>query len=475
MHEVVTISVSQRANHLTTQFFNIQEGYLQLSKEQQVNDSKIFLNSVVDKVSKTISYAPRALLWDARTGNGSLGTYQYSESQDYHFGNEDKFKEQTVIKTHPRIPKSEYQSSLDAGAPLPCLNRENTMYWSDYSKLIYGPSSFNILRNWYHDTENPNQPDFQNLGERKFDRYSIGYDEFTENYLQEFFDGNLHRELEKCDTLQGFNLVSDMESGWGGFSSALLVELRNELPKKAVFSWGHNEDDPFTDDFPMKRLSKKWLPIISNKLRSTINMMQESELYFPLYAAPGLTNWETAGKSCRIFDSINATISQSNLEQRKTMDYLTTAITLGYSSRNMVTGMVIGDTDYSFCSRVLPFKNSHKPNSTHIFSKSFIDRGNQTHKHHSEPDSRSKMIEMYTHRYFPSDTIPTEFSNDREFVLELESSEKNRDIFKHWNEFVVRYFKNDSDREELKNELSDYASAYESGWYEDEDSGDDDI
>ena len=52
MHEVVTISVSQRANHLTTQFFNIQEGYLQLSKEQQVNDSKIFLNSVVDKVSK---------------------------------------------------------------------------------------------------------------------------------------------------------------------------------------------------------------------------------------------------------------------------------------------------------------------------------------------------------------------------------------------------------------------------------------
>lgn len=64
---------------------------------------------------------------------------------------------------------------------------------------------------------------------------------------------------------------------------------------------------------------------------------------------------------------------------------------------------------------------------------------------------------------------------DREFVLELESSEKNRDIFKHWNEFVVRYFKNDSDREELKNELSDYASAYESGWYEDEDSGDDDM
>ncbi|QHS75482.1 Dml1p [Saccharomyces paradoxus] len=475
MHEVVTISVSQRANHLNTQFFNIQEGYLQLSKEQQVNDSKIFLNPTVDKVSRTVSFTPRALLWDARTGNGSLGTYQYSETQDYHFGNEDRFKDQTIIKTHPKIPKSEYQSALDAGTPLPTLSRENTKYWSDYSKLIYGPSSFNILRDWYHDVENPNQPDFQNLGERKFDRYSIGYDEFTENYLQEFFDGNLHTELEKCDTLQGLNLVSDVESGWGGFSSALLLELRNELPKKTVFSWGFNEDDPFTNDSPMKGLSKKWLPIISNKLRSTINMMLESDLYFPLYASPGLTNWETAGENCRILDSINATVSQSNLEQRKTMDYLTTAVTLGYSSRNMITGMVIGNTDYSFCSQIAPFKNSHKHNGAHVFSRSFIDRRSQMCQNHSEPDPQSKIIEMRTHRYFPSDTIPAEFSRDYEFALELKSSEKSRDIFKHWNEFVVRYFKNDNDREELKNQLSDYASAYESGWYEDEDSGDDDM
>ena len=211
MHEVVTISVSQRANHLTTQFFNIQEGYLQLSKEQQINDSKIFLNPTIDKVSKTISFAPRALLWDARTGNGSLGTYQYSDTQDYHFGNEDKLEAQTVIKTHPVIPKSDYQSALDAGVPLPSLNKKNTNYWSDYSKLIYSPSSFNTLKDWYHDVANPNQPDFQNLGERRFDRYSTGYDEFTENYLQDFFDGNLHTELEKCDTLQGLNIVTDVE------------------------------------------------------------------------------------------------------------------------------------------------------------------------------------------------------------------------------------------------------------------------
>ncbi|CAI4048687.1 hypothetical protein SKDZ_13G3370 [Saccharomyces kudriavzevii ZP591] len=475
MHEIITISVSQRANHLTTQFFNIQEYYLKLSKEEQVNESSIFLNPTIDKSSKTVSYTPRALLWDARTGNGSLGTYQYSETRDYHFGNEGEFKDETVIKTHPKIPKSEYQDALDAGIPPPALSKDNTKYWSDYSKLIYGPSSFNILKDWYHDVANPNQPDFQNLGERRFDRYSIGYDEFTENYLQNFFDGNLHTELEKCDTLQGLNLVTDVESGWGGFSSALLLELKNELPKKTVFSWGFNEKDPFTDEPSIKRLGKKWLPIISNKIRSTINIMQESDLYFPLYASPALSNWETAGETCRILDSINATVSQNNLEQRKTMDYITTAVTLGDFSRNMVTGIVIGNNDYSFCSRMVPFKNSHTHNGHYTFSSSFIHRENREHRDDNISNSRGKPSEMSTHRYFPSDTIPPEFSNDCEFSLQLTSSEKSRDVFKHWNEFVMRYFKNDNDREELKNELSDYASAYESGWYEDEDSGDDDM
>ncbi|QID87349.1 mtDNA inheritance, partitioning of the mitochondrial organelle [Saccharomyces pastorianus] len=475
MHEVLTISVSQRANHLTTQFFNIQEGYLKLSKEEQVNDSKIFLNPIVDKFSKTVSYTPRALLWDARTGNGSLGTYQYAETKDYYFGNEDEFKNQTVVKTHPAIPKSEYQIALDSAIPLPTLTKENTKYWSDYSKLIYGASSFNTLKDWYHDIANPNQPDFQNLGERKFNKYSIGYDEFTENYMQEFFDGNLHTELEKCDTLQGLNLITDIESGWGGFSSALLLELKNELPKKTVFSWGFNEDDPFTDVLSIKRLTKKWLPIISNKLRSTMNIMQDSDLYFPLYAPTGLTNWETAGKTCRILDSVNATISQSNPEQRKMMDYITTAVTLGDSSRNMVTQMLVGNNDYSFCSRIVPFKNSRINNECQVFSNSFINREEQMLRESPESAPRSKRNEMFTHRYFPSDTIPTEFSNDCDFCLKLTSSEKSRDIFKHWNEFVTRYFKNDNDREELKNQLSDYATAYESGWYDDEDSGDDDM
>ncbi|EJS44171.1 dml1p [Saccharomyces arboricola H-6] len=475
MHEVVTISVSQRANHLNTQFFNIQEGYLKLSKEEQVNDSKIFLNPTIDKVSKTISYTPRTLFWDARTGNGSLGTFQYSETQDYLFGNEEVFKDQTAIKTHPKIPKSEYQNALDAGIQLPTLTKENTKYWSDYSKLIYGPSSFNMLKDWYHDVANPNQPDFQNLGERRFNKYSIGYDEFAENYSQEFFDGNFHTELEKCDTLQGLNIVTDVESGWGGFSSALLLELRNELPKKTIFSWGYNEDDPFTNELSMKRVTKKWLPILSTKLRSTMNIMQESDLYFPLHASTELTNWKIAGKTCKVLDSINATISQSNLEQRKTMDHITTSVTLGDSSRNMVTEMVIGNNDYSFCSRIVPLKNSHKHNGHHIFSSCLINREDEKHQNDPNYGSRGKPSEMFTHRYFPSDTIPAEFSHDCEFSLKLSSSEKNRDVFKHWNEFVTRYFKYDEDREELKNQLCDRASAYESGWYDDEDSGDDDM
>ena len=48
-----------------------------------------------------------------------------------------------------------------------------------------------------------------------------------------------------------------------------------------------------------------------------------------------------------------------------------------------------------------------------------------------------------------------------------------RDVFNHWSDYVSRRFRFDEDREELKDELSTMAAAYEIGWYDDEDSGDD--
>ena len=475
MHEILNISVSQRSNHLTTQFFNCQEALL-YSSDGNINDNSVFLKPTIDRLSKTVSYSPRALLWDAKTGNGSLGTHQYAETKDYYeFEGNASHPGNSIMMTHPRIEKSEYQRALDSGTQLPLLNSSNTKYWSDYSRLIYPPSSFNSLTDWYHDVDNPNTPDYENLGQRKFDNYNIGFNEFNENYCMAFFDDNLHQQLEQSDSLQGFNLIADMDNGWGGFSTALLQELKNELPKSTVFTWGFNEDDPLTASTVRdQRITRMNLPFITNKLKASINLLQESDLLFPIYSSPIMTNWEVSGMVCKVFDSVNSVFSQNNLEQRKSMNHFVNYITNGDDSKNIVSNIIDEENPklkYSFYPRVIPFKN--KREEVYEFSHCTITRCMDRDDPKSRTD-KTDINEIKTYSYFPADTIPEQFSKSKDFKLRLSSTEACRDVYKHWHEIVSKYFKNDPDREELKEQLSSVASSYEFGWYDDDDSGDDD-
>ncbi|EDO16555.1 hypothetical protein Kpol_1064p37 [Vanderwaltozyma polyspora DSM 70294] len=476
MHEIITISVSHRANHLATQFFNCQEASLYDNKND--SEKSIFLNPIVDRLSKTVSYYPRALLWDAKTGTGSLGKHQYFNEDDYYNfddgdnNNVEKNESSDIMITHPRINRSEYQMALDSGSKLPVLTPSITRYWSDYSKLIYQPKSLNTLRNWYHDVEEPNLPDYENLGERKFNDYIIGYDEFNDNYSMDFFDDNFHYQLEQCDSLQGFQMITDLDSAWGGFSTALLLELRNELPKSVVYTWGLNEDDPLTGTVTKDQMiTRANLHKLSNKLRASINLKQESDLFIPLYEPPNTSNWELSGMLCKIFDTVNSLFSQSNMDQRRSMDYLAECIKDGDEVRNIVSNITSTDcTDlqYSFYPRVKPLKTRRNDDSLHIFSKASITRTMEIN--HKSNDLK----ELFTYPYSPSDTIPIAFRKVSEFTVDLESTEVCRDVYQQWHDIVSKYFRHDSDREELKDELATVSSNYEFGWYDDEDSGDDD-
>lgn len=477
MHEIITVSVGQRSNHLSTQFFNCQEQIL-YSQTEKLNDPCVFLDPSFDRRTKTVSYFPRALLWDARTGNGALGTYQYAQTNDYYYNeNSDDNSRQNHIITDPPIPKSDYQVALDSNTgKLPELKPETTKYWSDYSKLIYHPTSFNVLKDWYHDVSNPNVPGFQNLGIKKFVDYNLGYQEFNDNYLQDFFDGNMHSQLEQCDTLQGFNLLTDMDSSWGGFSSAMLLELRNELPKVSIFTWGFNEDDPLTTKNPRqgdRKLTRATLPLVENKIRSSVNLSEESDLVISLYANPQLTNWEQAGSTCKVLDTMNSVFSQSNEAQRKSMDFVKNCLTLSDTRRNFVSSIIADEkNDYSFFARFMPGKDEHL--DAHIFSKCLISRGDSKLSSSSK-ETPSYIKELSSYAYQPSDTIPTQFSKVTDFTLSLSSTEACRTAFLQWHDVTSKYLRYAPDREELKESLATMAARYEHGWYDDPDSGDDDV
>ncbi|SCU82500.1 LADA_0C05798g1_1 [Lachancea dasiensis] len=462
MREVISISASHRTNHVLTQFYNCQEQSLHSADAE--NDPTVFLNPTVDRISKTVSYAPRAILWDANGGAGSLGVHQYSETKDYYYDAHHKPEETDpnikLIHTQPRIPQSEYQTALDLGLPLPELDDKNTVFWSDYAKLVFGPANLNFLNDWYHNVQDPSCPDFHNLHQTLFDNFDVGLHEFKTNHATQFFDQQLHSQLESCDGLQAINLLSEVDNGWGGFSSSLLVEMRDELPKTDVISWGFNNDDVLTLNQPIHSTRTKF-QMICNKIRSSLALVRDSTLHFPIYSSPHESLWRSAGSTMLLFDAVNSVGSYQGEAKNTSLGYLIGALTHDEPHRNILSGLTAEEHDFSFYSRVPKYRTS----GSQIYSKLSIARG-------STPTSENKAT-INTSEWLPSDTIPAEYRTNSCYSVDLSVTEKPRDIFKNWFDLVSRHFKYDSDREELKEELGSLAALYEEGWYDDDDSGDD--
>lgn len=460
----MNISLSQRSNHLITQFYNCLEPLLH--DADQEND--VFLSQNIDKASKTVSYAPRALLWDAKLGNGSLGTYQYASENDYvdtlSSENNPAVKTAHKVQTHNRIRKSPYQLALDQGAAvLPKIDDNSAKYWSDYSKLIYEPSSFNILQDWYHDADNQQKsPNFQNLRQVYFDNYETGSVQFKENYSNEFFDTNLHQQLEKCDSLQGFNIITELDNGWGGFASSMLLELKDELPKVSYYTYGWNQDDVCSLHEPIHSTKTKF-QMLCNKIRATIALSQESDLFFPIYADTKKPFWRSTGETVLLFDSLNSVFHGSRTNgfansHTRRMSHFTNALTLGEVKRNIVSKLNVDQYQpFSFYDRMPFYNNSSK--SSYAFTQCKINREN-----HDDPS----MFYFPTYPWTNSDTVPDSQKSCVEAVVGV--TEKTRDVIKTWENLVSRYFRYDSDREEIKDSLGTLSLEYEHGWYDDDDS-----
>ncbi|SCU79643.1 LAFA_0B04566g1_1 [Lachancea sp. 'fantastica'] len=463
MREIINISASHRTNHVLTQFYNGQEQLLQ--DDNANNETGVFLNPVVDKISKTVSYSPRALLWDARNGVGSLGLHEYETSHDYYFDPNRKPEEATqdgvqVIQTHQRIPKSEFQTAIDSSGILPELNDTNTKYWSDYSKLVFGSSNLNTLKDWYHNVDDPSLPDFQDQHQAYFNSYEVGYNEFKSQYSADFIDEKLHWQLEACDGLQGINLLSELDNGWGGFSSSLLLEVRDELPKTDILTWGFNKDDALSLEKPV-RSSKTNFDLICNKIRSTISLVRDSQLFFPMYSDPQQSMWRSAGAATLLFDAVNAVSSNRVAEDCVSLGQIAGMLTQGETRRNVVSQLNANGIDFSFYSHVPKLKTT----GDELYNQLTISRDPKYVS--SEP----WMLKAY--EWQPSDTIPVDYRLNTTYMTNLAVTEKPRDVFKSWFDLVSRYFRYDSDREELKEELGTLASEYEHGWYDDDESGDD--
>ncbi|KAI8978022.1 tubulin domain-containing protein [Pilobolus umbonatus] len=135
--------------------------------------------------------------------------------------------------------------------------------WADYNKVYYHPRSINEIST--HEMGNPITP---------FDNYTIGHKAYEENEREsDLFDTNFRFFVEECDRLQGFQLITDVDTGYGGFTVGLLNEVRDEFPKTPILTYGVSDSHAHHEN---EREKNK---IILNRSISLTQISELSSIY----------------------------------------------------------------------------------------------------------------------------------------------------------------------------------------------------
>lgn len=433
MHEVITLSFSQRANNVATHFYNVQESRLYA----EVNNS-IHLMSRLSPDGRTANYYPRALLWDYSNGFGSLGKYEYFEHTDI-----DSLKKQfdNIIVTGEKVPKSDYQKQLDAGGST--NGPDSVKYWSDFSRVIYRPESLNSLQGWDYDFE-AQRGHLKMHPEIYFEGCQLGANEFD----NAMFD-NFRKILEDCDTINGLNVITEQDTAWGGFSAQALALIRDDyLPKSPVLVWALCCSQKLQRRQTMERI------------RTTTSLLEQCLLYLPL-EIPDQSNWLASSYQMLPLDFVSSlTMEKSRVGLNQFIGVLA-----GTSGRKMVSEINVNG-----------IMLSPRGHIRHTFARSVISR--------DEPDTKlcdfQNLAQTGTdarnlhafHTTVPFDqkldSFPEEFKQHDPFNwCKFDITDQSKDTIDEMLKFVVRFSKGD-EREELREQLSDLKEVY-TWWNEDSD------
>lgn len=377
MHEVIHLSLSAKANHLTTHFYNAQESYFVFNEKDAHTrshvDPTVLFKAGVATDRRTPTFTPRALIWDMRGGYGSLKRSNGLYNEDYtghHDPTElqtasqvwDQTKPLTVIK-QDQVILSEYQHALDTGTQVAekagDLNTQNTKYWSDYVNIYYNPKSFNQLSNWEYDPVR--YPQGKPRGEepkggRKFVNYDTGVAEFKElnvasddSYLEAVF----RPAVEECDSLSGVSIATECDTAWGGFSSKILQELREDyIPKSSVFVWGLYDDDNSLGKTlggnvtGVKNIKQTRQQVLS-RIKTTISLANDATLFIPITKPrvpksvlknyDATSDWHSTALLTLPFESMSV-LSSLRHENRVSMQSIADMLQ-GGSNRNIVASL----------------------------------------------------------------------------------------------------------------------------------------
>jgi hypothetical protein len=83
--------------------------------------------------------------------------------------------------------------------------------------------------------------------QRAFDTWSSGEDLFRVlDNEHDLFDRDVRPMVEECDQLQGLQILTSVEGGWGGFTAKYMERFQDEMGKAATWVWALGEGQDLT-------------------------------------------------------------------------------------------------------------------------------------------------------------------------------------------------------------------------------------
>lgn len=498
MQEILTLSLSQRANHLTTHFYNAQESYFDYtrtstSSSDWTNDPTVHFRPSLQS-NNTVNYHPRALIWDLNGGFGSLGQFEYFPQREGAGGEQEEAAadplafNRGVIKRE-RIRKSEYQKALDYGLALPDLKAAEVQYWSDFNRVVFEPKTFNALQDWVYDPVTAPEGSLASAltEKRAFKGFEVGVQEWDKVGL-DFMEDKYRVSLEECDSLNGINVVSDLDSAWAGFTSQMLTELRDDYnPKSMVFNWA------VYNGRSMKELTNRE---VLNRIKAFVELNKSSSLLIPLgtpqFSKSSGSLWETSALQNIVFESLQTLNSQtpsSSYSDRVNFHHLEACLVRG-THRTVVSNVTaqIGQEEINFCGKFYEsFKRDNRDN--HQFNAIAVQRPSQNQPSGTssgtssvavaEPEDKEQQQQRTTTNYnlhkpyaTPSSYPQTFISSDATTSISLSMESSARRTFLDMKDWISKMVRGD-ERAEMIDELSTMAAEYEYGWGDSDESDDD--
>ncbi|CAJ0827935.1 7112_t:CDS:10 [Entrophospora sp. SA101] len=237
MHEILTLQFGHFTNFIGTHFWNTQDSYfsydLENAHEPGILHDVLYRSGITQKGIET--YMPRLLVYDLKGGFGSIRKMNKLYEEDLSDNKEEiqqnqiclEIEEEAIINStkDPNMMEIDFEEKyfdLD----------ESVKMWSDFNKIYYHPKSINRVTQYQYDDE------FM-----PFDVFSFGKNAYLDHQKEDenSFDENFRFFAEECDLIQGFQIITNLNDGFGGFSCGFVEQLIEEYPKKSVLTFGINE------------------------------------------------------------------------------------------------------------------------------------------------------------------------------------------------------------------------------------------